>query len=144
MRVEIFDALSADGVAGAPTAAARPRKVDALERALDGVDAWVTGVRREQSPTRAAAPKLGWEEAHGLWKVNPIADWTDAEVWRYVAEHELPYNPLHDRGYSSIGCAPCTQPGAGREGRWAGPIARSAACTNSRDDPGGEYCGACA
>ena len=120
VRVEVFDALSADGVAWSADRCCTAAKVDALERALEGLDAWVTGVRREQSPTRAGAPKLGWDDAHGLWKVNPIADWSDAEVWRYVAEHELPYNPLHDRGYSSIGCAPCTQPGAGREGRWAG------------------------
>ena len=56
----------------------------------------------------------------GVWKFNPLVDWTDADVWRYVHEHELPYHPLHDRGYASIGCAPCTLPGDGREGRWAG------------------------
>jgi phosphoadenosine phosphosulfate reductase len=120
VRVEVFDALSADGGAWSAERCCTAAKVDALERALEGLDAWITGVRREQSPTRAGATKLGWDEAHGLWKANPIADWTDEDVWRYVAEHELPYNPLHDRGYSSIGCAPCTQPGSGREGRWAG------------------------
>ncbi len=117
VNVEVFDAddrrWTADDCCGA-------RKVAALERALGGLDAWVTGLRREQAPTRAFAPKLGWDERQGLWKVSPLADWTEKQVWDYIAEHELPYNPLHDRGYASIGCAPCTHPGRGREGRWAG------------------------
>ena len=95
-------------------------KVAALEAALSDVDAWVTGIRREQAPTRAAAPKLEHDERRGIWKLNPLADWTEKDVWRYIFEHDLPYNPLHDEGYDSIGCAPCTLPGAGREGRWAG------------------------
>ena len=95
-------------------------KVDALEQALTGVDAWITGIRREQAPTRAAAPKLERDERRGIWKVNPLADWSEKDLWRYIYEHELPYHPLHDQGYSSIGCAPCTQHGEGREGRWAG------------------------
>ena len=95
-------------------------KVAALETALSDVDAWVTGIRREQAPTRAAAPKLERDERRGIMKLNPLADWTEKDVWRYVFEHQLPYNPLHDEGYSSIGCACCTQPGSGREGRWAG------------------------
>ena len=77
-------------------------------------------MRREQSPTRASARKVEWDERHGLWKFNPLADWTDRDVWRRISERDLPYNPLHDRGYSSIGCTHCTLPGAGREGRWAG------------------------
>ncbi len=96
------------------------RKVAALERALTGADAWITGVRREQSETRAGAQFAERDEKRGMWKYNPLADWTEKDVWRYIAEHDLPYNPLHDQGYSSIGCAPCTQPGSGREGRWAG------------------------
>jgi phosphoadenosine phosphosulfate reductase len=95
-------------------------KVDALERALSDVDAWITGIRREQAPTRAAAPKLERDERRQIWKFNPLADWTEKDLWRYIFEHDLPYNPLHDRGYSSIGCEPCTLPGEGREGRWAG------------------------
>ena len=55
-----------------------------------------------------------------MWKFNPLADWTEKDLWRRIHEHDLPYHPLHDQGYASIGCAPCTQPGAGREGRWAG------------------------
>ncbi len=77
-------------------------------------------MRREQSPTRATARKVEWDGRHGLWKFNPLADWSDRDVWRRINERDLPYNPLHDRGYSSIGCTHCTLPGAGREGRWAG------------------------
>jgi phosphoadenosine phosphosulfate reductase len=96
------------------------RKVAALERALGGVDAWITGIRREQSPTRAGAQPVEWDDKRGIWKFNPLYDWTEKDLWKRIAERELPYHPLHDQGYSSIGCAPCTQPGAGREGRWAG------------------------
>jgi phosphoadenosine phosphosulfate reductase len=95
-------------------------KVTALQDALADVDAWITGIRREQAPTRAAAPKLERDDRRGIWKLNPLADWSEKDVWRYIFEHDLPYHPLHDEGYSSIGCAPCTLPGAGRDGRWAG------------------------
>jgi phosphoadenosine phosphosulfate reductase len=95
-------------------------KVTALELALSDVDAWITGIRREQGPTRVAARKLERDERRGIWKLNPLADWTEKDVWRYIFEHDLPYHPLHDEGYSSIGCAPCTLPGAGRDGRWSG------------------------
>ena len=95
-------------------------KVDGLEHALADTDAWVTGIRREQAPTRQGSRKLERDERRGIWKVNPLADWTEKDIWRYIFKHDLPYNPLHDRGYSSIGCAPCTLPGSGREGRWAG------------------------
>jgi phosphoadenosine phosphosulfate reductase len=94
--------------------------VDALERALAGADAWITGIRREQSPTRADAEAVEWDEGRGVWKFNPLAEWSDRDVWTYVHEQDLPYHPLHDRGYESIGCAPCTLPGNGRDGRWAG------------------------
>ena len=96
------------------------RKVEPLNRALADLDAWITGLRRDQSPTRANAPKLGWDEAHELWKANPIADWTDEQCWTYIRERELPVNPLHEQGYASIGCTHCTVAGAGREGRWSG------------------------
>jgi len=96
------------------------RKVEPLGRALAGLDAWVTGLRREQSPTRAKAGKLEWDDGHGLWKLNPLAGWTEDDVWAHISERQLPYNPLHERGYASIGCTWCTLPGEGREGRWAG------------------------
>jgi phosphoadenosine phosphosulfate reductase len=95
-------------------------KVAALERALSGAEAWVTGIRREQSPTRAHAELVERDEARGLVKYNPLADWTEQDLWRVIRGKELPYNKLHDQGYASIGCAPCTAPGKGREGRWAG------------------------
>jgi phosphoadenosine phosphosulfate reductase len=120
VRVEVHDALPADDRPWTVEHCCRDAKVHALGRALRGLDAWVTGLRREQAGTRAGASKLAWDEAHGLWKANPLADWSEQEVWRYVSEHDLPYHPLHDRGYASIGCAPCTRPGGGREGRWAG------------------------
>ena len=103
-----------------PDACCDLRKVEPLRRALADVDAWIAGLRREQSPSRARTPKLAWDAKHERWKFNPLADWTEADVWRYIAEHDLPYNPLHDRGYPTIGCTHCTVPGAGRDGRWAG------------------------
>jgi phosphoadenosine phosphosulfate reductase len=95
-------------------------KVAPLNEALLDLDCWITGVRRDQSPTRANAPKLGWDAAHELWKANPLADWSDERCWAYIRERGLPYNALHDRGYESIGDTHSTLPGAGREGRWAG------------------------
>jgi phosphoadenosine phosphosulfate reductase len=96
------------------------RKVAPLGRALSDLDAWITGLRRDQSPTRADAPKVGWDEQHELWKANPLADWDDERCRAYIEERGLPYNELHDRGYASIGCTHCTLPGSGREGRWMG------------------------
>jgi phosphoadenosine phosphosulfate reductase len=95
-------------------------KVAPLVTALGGLDAWITGIRRDQAPTRANAPKLGWDEQHELWKANPLADWTDERCWEYIRERDLPYNALHDKGYASIGDTHSTLPGEGREGRWAG------------------------
>jgi phosphoadenosine phosphosulfate reductase len=103
-----------------PDACCGMRKVKPLAEALSNVDAWITGLRRDQSPTRAATPKLGWDARHGKWKAAPLADWTDKDVWRYIAENDVPYHPLHDRGFTSIGCTHCTVAGGGRDGRWAG------------------------
>ena len=97
------------------------RKVEPLERALSGVDAWITGLRRDQSAARADTPKLGADSGHpGKLKCAPLADWSEKDIWRYIVENDVPYHPLHDRGYASIGCTHCTSPGGGREGRWAG------------------------
>jgi phosphoadenosine phosphosulfate reductase len=101
-----------------PDACCAQRKVAPLTAALGQVDAWVSGVRREQSATRRDVEELHWDARHGLWKANPLAAWTERDVWRYICDHEVPYNPLHNRGYASIGCSPCTHPGDGREGRW--------------------------
>jgi phosphoadenosine phosphosulfate reductase len=103
-----------------PAACCQLRKLEPLGRVLAGLDAWITGLRREQSTTRAHAAKAEWDAAHGLWKYNPLADWTEADVWRHIEARGLPYNELHDRGYASIGCTHCTRPGTGRDGRWAG------------------------
>ncbi|MBI3989631.1 MAG: phosphoadenylyl-sulfate reductase [candidate division NC10 bacterium] len=98
------------------------RKVEPLQRALQGLSAWVTGLRREQAITRAFIGKVEFDEEHGLVKVNPLTDWTWEQVWEYIKAHQIPYNSLHDKGYPSIGCAPCTkavQPGEDlRAGRW--------------------------
>jgi phosphoadenosine phosphosulfate reductase len=103
-----------------PDACCELRKVTPLREILDGEDAWVTGLRRDQSPARASTPKLALDNKHGLWKVNPLADWTEAKVWSYLLNNDVPYHPLHDRGYPSIGCTHCTRPAEGRHGRWAG------------------------
>ncbi|MBJ7348147.1 MAG: phosphoadenylyl-sulfate reductase, partial [Thermoleophilaceae bacterium] len=105
--------------AGATDACCSEYKVQALQQALSGVDAWVTGLRREQAHTRAQTRKVQWDQKNDRWKVCPIADWSEQQVWDYIAKNDVPYHPLHDQGYSSIGCVPCTQPGSGRDGRWA-------------------------
>ena len=98
------------------------RKLEPLRRALAGKGAWITGLRREQSVTRAHVEPLHWDETYGLMKANPLADWREGEVWAYLRYREVPYNALHDRGYPSIGCAPCTRAVAAgadpRSGRW--------------------------
>ena len=120
LKIEVVDATPPNGTPWSASSCCGQRKVEALEQALAGSGAWITGIRREQSPTRASAEHVEWDERRGVWKFNPLADWTTDDVWSYVHEHELPYNALHDDGYESIGCAPCTLPGNGREGRWAG------------------------
>lgn len=98
------------------------RKVEPLQRALKGKKAWVTGLRRQQSAARKDLALSEWDEEHGLRKFNPLADWTRDEVWSYIRHFDVPYNVLHDKGYASIGCAPCTRAiSAGedeRDGRW--------------------------
>jgi phosphoadenosine phosphosulfate reductase len=120
VRVRAFDARPPDGGAWTAQRCCGEAKVAALARALASAGAWVTGIRREQAPTRADVEKVTYDQSRGIFKINPLADWSEADVWRYIAAFELPYHPLHDRGYASIGCEPCTAPGAGREGRWAG------------------------
>jgi phosphoadenosine phosphosulfate reductase len=99
------------------------RKVEPLRRALSGRKAWITGQRRDQSPTRASLSKVEIDEGHGgILKLNPLADWTEAQVWEAIRAEDLPYNQLHDQSFASIGCAPCTRairPGEDvRAGRW--------------------------
>jgi phosphoadenosine phosphosulfate reductase len=98
------------------------RKVEPFRRAIAGYDAWVTGVRREQSETRSQASPSMRDERYGLTKISPLLEWSEPDVWAYIHARALPYNPLHDRGYPSIGCAPCSraiEPGQDhRAGRW--------------------------
>jgi phosphoadenylyl-sulfate reductase (thioredoxin) len=99
------------------------RKVLPLQRHLAGLDAWITGLRRDQWATRTNIRKVEIDHDHGaIVKLNPLAEWTEDEVWDYVREHDVPYNALYDRGYTSIGCTPCTRavaPGEpARAGRW--------------------------
>jgi phosphoadenosine phosphosulfate reductase len=100
------------------------RKTLPLERALEGYDAWIAGLRRDQSPTRATIPVIGWDARHQAIKLCPFATWTQEMVWTYLHAYDLPYNTLHDQGYPSIGCWPCTRAIAAgddpRSGRWAG------------------------
>jgi phosphoadenylyl-sulfate reductase (thioredoxin) len=98
------------------------RKVAPLREALRGYDAWITAIRRDQTATRASARHIETDDKHGLWKVNPLLRWSADDVWQYVRAHDVPYNQLHEIGYASIGCAPCTtpvKPGEDpRAGRW--------------------------
>ena len=100
------------------------RKVEPLQRKLATLGAWVTAIRRSQTSDRASVRKIAWDEKFGLVKINPLADWTREQVWNYVVRNDVPYNPLHDRNYPSIGCTHCTravQPGEDpRAGRWSG------------------------
>ena len=100
------------------------RKVEPLQRKLSCLRAWTTSIRREQTPVRAQARKIEWDSQFSLVKINPLAEWTNEMVWQYIRAHQLPYNPLHDLGYPSIGCTHCTRavaPGEHpRAGRWPG------------------------
>jgi phosphoadenosine phosphosulfate reductase len=102
----------------------RIRKVEPLKRALAGYDGWIAALRRDQSPTRANIRVVEWNARHELVKIHPLAAWTRRDVWDYITRHKLPYHPLYDDGYTSIGCEPCTQRVAAgaheRSGRWEG------------------------
>jgi phosphoadenosine phosphosulfate reductase len=117
VEIEVADAT---GPWTGPQNCCGDAKVGALAEALMGSDGWITGLRRSQSETRANAQQVEYDDARGMWKYNPLAHWSDEDVWKRILDRELPYNALHDEGYASIGCAPCTLPGDGREGRWAG------------------------
>jgi len=100
------------------------RKIKVLKQAAVGWSAWMSGIRRDQSPDRAAAPIVGWDKKFGLVKISPLANWTKKDVWKLITQHDIPYNPLHDQGYTSIGCWPCTRAVMfgedERAGRWSG------------------------
>ena len=98
------------------------RKIEPLKRAFAGLEVWICGLRREQSVTRQNMQRIEWDEANGIIKLNPLIDWTEEEVRKFIYDHGIPYNPLHDKGFPSIGCQPCTRaifPGEDiRAGRW--------------------------
>jgi phosphoadenosine phosphosulfate reductase len=106
-----------------PDECCRIRKIEPLKRAVAGYDAWISAIRRDQTPARARAGIVEWDSKFHLVKVNPLANWTKRDVWAYITINEVPYNPLHEQGYPSIGCWPCTravQSGEDdREGRWS-------------------------
>jgi phosphoadenosine phosphosulfate reductase len=107
-----------------PDKCCRLRKIVPLRKVLKDFDAWVSAIRRDQTPDRAQAGIVEWDSKFGLVKISPLANWTREDVWAYIRTHNVPYNPLHDRGYPSIGCWPCTRPVREgedeRAGRWAG------------------------
>jgi phosphoadenosine phosphosulfate reductase len=107
-----------------PDQCCHDRKVLPLRRAVAGYDAWISAIRRDQTAERGAASVVQWDAKFGLVKVNPLLSWTKKEVWKFVFDHRVPYNPLHDQNYPSIGCRPCTQPVLDgeddRAGRWVG------------------------
>ena len=107
-----------------PDLCCKLRKVHPLRGKLSELAAWITSIRRDQTSARAAAHKIEWDAKYGLVKINPLADWTEAEVWRYIHDHDVPYNSLHDQDYPSIGCTHCTRPVLPgedpRAGRWSG------------------------
>ena len=98
------------------------RKIEPLERALEGVNVWITGLRREQSVTRKDIELVEWDEVYGIIKLAPLIDWTESQVWEYIKDKKIPYNELHDKGFPSIGCLPCTRAITSgeslRSGRW--------------------------
>jgi len=107
-----------------PDLCCRLRKVEPLKEMLSGLRAWITAIRREQSAARANAGVVEWDEKFGLIKVNPLAAWSESDVWDYIVRNDVPYNPLYDKSFSSIGCVPCTTPisigETVRAGRWRG------------------------
>jgi phosphoadenosine phosphosulfate reductase len=107
-----------------PDLCCRLRKVEPLREMLKGLRAWVTSIRRDQSPARTHTRFIEWDRTFGLVKINPLAAWSERDVWNYIAKHDVPYNMLHDQGYPSIGCVPCTTPvqigEMPRAGRWRG------------------------
>jgi phosphoadenosine phosphosulfate reductase len=119
-----------------PDRCCRDRKIAVVRRVLTRFDAWMTAIRRDQSPDRAAAPIVGWDHKFGVVKVSPLANWTKTKVWDAIVREDVPYNPLHDQGYVSIGCTPCTRAiTAGedeRAGRWSG-TAKTECGLHSRD-----------
>lgn len=125
LTVEEYEAVNGGPVCQSdPDKCCFDRKVRVLQRVAKNFDAWATGIRRDQSPTRADTPIVRWDKKFGLVKISPLAKWSKNDVWKRILQEKIPYNPLHDQGYPSIGCRPCTRavvPGEDeRAGRWTG------------------------
>lgn len=122
-----------------PTRCCAERKLAMLRPGIVGMHAWISAIRRDQSPDRAKASIVGWDKKFGLVKVNPLANWTKKEVWKLIADHDIPYNPLHDEGYTSIGCWPCTRAVMmgedERAGRWSGTAKTECGLHSIDDEP---------
>jgi phosphoadenosine phosphosulfate reductase len=120
-----------------PNQCCADRKLAVLRDAVRGMHGWASAIRRDQSPDRAKAPIVGWDKKFNLVKVSPLANWTKQQVWKLITEHDIPYNPLHDKGYTSIGCWPCTRAVLfgedDRAGRWSG-FAKTECGLHSLDD----------
>lgn len=119
-----------------PDQCCKDRKIKVLHESLTGVHAWMSGIRRDQSSDRAASAIVGWDKKFSLVKISPLANWTKADVWKLITDENIPYNPLHDQGYTSIGCWPCTRAVMfgedERAGRWSG-FAKTECGLHSRD-----------
>lgn len=126
LSVEEYEALNGGPLYKTnPNQCCNDRKIKTLERASEVMHAWMSGIRRDQSPDRAQASIVGWDKKFGLVKISPLANWTKKDVWKRITSEGIPYNPLHDQGYPSIGCWPCTRAVAAgetdeRAGRWSG------------------------
>jgi phosphoadenosine phosphosulfate reductase len=125
LTVEEYESLNGGPVYRTdPNRCCADRKLAVLKKAILGMEAWASAIRREQTPDRAQSPIVGWDKKFGLVKVSPLANWTKSQVWKMITDHSIPYNPLHDKGYPSIGCWPCTRAVLGgeddRAGRWSG------------------------
>ncbi len=123
--VEVYEALHGGPLYKTnPDQCCHDRKITVLKQAAVGWDAWMSGIRRDQSPDRAKAPIVGWDKKFGLVKISPLANWTKQQIWKLIVDENVPYNPLHDQGYTSIGCWPCTRAVMfgedERAGRWSG------------------------
>ncbi len=137
LSVEAYEKLNQGPVYKTdPNRCCAERKISLLAEAAKGMHAWASAIRRDQSPDRALAPIVGWDKKFNLVKVSPLANWTKKEVWGFISKHDIPYNPLHDQGYTSIGCWPCTRAVlAGedeRAGRWSG-IAKTECGLHTQD-----------
>jgi phosphoadenosine phosphosulfate reductase len=125
LSVEAYEALHGGPLYKSnPDRCCHDRKIVVLKQAAAGMKAWMSGIRRDQSPDRAQAPIVGWDKKFGLVKISPLATWTKQQVWKLITDEDIPYNPLHDQGYTSVGCWPCTRAVLfgedERAGRWSG------------------------